>query len=78
MFMVQVIQWARLGNDWETKTSRGGAAVAQWTHLCLPSCCPGFESQTHHQCFYQFKFEFKLQHVEKTKLTEKRPGLAHF
>ena len=21
-----------------------GAAIAQWIHLCLPSCCPGFKS----------------------------------
>ena len=37
-----------------------GAAVAQWICLRLPSCHPGFESQAHHLCFYQFKFEFKL------------------
>ena len=30
----------------------GGAAVAQWIRLRLPSCRPKFESQVH---FYQFK-----------------------
>ena len=37
-----------------------GAAVAQWIRSRLPSCRPGFESQAHHLCFFQFKFEFKL------------------
>jgi len=30
-----------------------GAAKAQWIRLLLRSCCPGFESQAHHLCFYQ-------------------------
>ena len=34
--------------------------VAQWIRLRLPSCRPRFESQAHHLCFFQFKFEFKL------------------
>ena len=37
-----------------------GAAVAQWIRLRLPSCRPGFDSQAHHLCFFQFQFEFKL------------------
>ena len=49
---------------------KGGVGIAQWIHLCLPSCCPGFESQDHRLCFYQFKFEFC--HVEKTKINRKR------
>ena len=32
----------------------GGAAIAQWICLRLPSCRPGFESQAHHLCFHQF------------------------
>ena len=48
--------------------TQGGA---QWTRLCLPSCHPRFESQAHHQCFYQFVFQ--LCHVEKTKINKKRP-----
>ena len=47
-----------------------GAATAQWIRLCLPYCCPRFESQVHHLHFYQFKF--KLWHVEKTKINRKR------
>ena len=43
-----------------------GAAIAQWIHLRLPSCHPGFKSQALHLCFYQFIFE--LCHVEKTKI----------
>ena len=53
-----------------------GAAIAQWIHLRLPSCCPWFESQAHHLCFYQIIFE--LLHVEKTKINKKRPGSTHF
>ena len=34
-----------------------GAAIAQWICLCLPSCCPGFESQTYHLRYYQFILE---------------------
>ena len=37
-----------------------GAAVAQWIRSRLPSCLPGFDSQAHILCFFQFKFEFKL------------------
>ena len=29
-----------------------GAAIAQWIRLCLPSCCPEFESQADHLHFY--------------------------
>ena len=28
-----------------------GAAIAQWIHLHLPSCCPGFESPAYHLHF---------------------------
>ena len=45
------------------------AAIAQWIHLRLPSCHPGFESQAHHLCFYHFIFE--LCCVEKTKIHQK-------
>ena len=31
-----------------------GAAITPWIRLRLPSCRHGFESQAHHQCFYQF------------------------
>ena len=37
---------------------------------------PGFETQAHHLCFYQFIFV--LCHVEKTKINKKRSVLAHF
>ena len=48
------------------------AAIAQWIRLRLPSCQPGFQSQTHHLCFYQLIFE--LFTVEKTIINQKRPG----
>ena len=28
------------------------STIAQWIRLCLPSCCPGFNSQARHLCFY--------------------------
>ena len=39
------------------KVEPGGAAVAQWNRLRLPSCRPWLKSQVHRLCFY----------VEKTK-----------
>ena len=36
---------------------------------------PRFESKEHHLCFHQF---IELYNVEKTKINNKRPGLAHF
>ena len=53
----------------------GGAAIAQWISLRLPSYRPGFESQSHHLCFNQIRFE--LWHIEKMKINKKRPELAH-
>ena len=50
-----------------------GATIAQWIRLRLS---PGFESQAHHQRFYQFIFD--LCHVEKTKINKMWPGMAHF
>ena len=47
--------------------------MAQWICLCLPSRCPGFESQAHHLRFHQF---VELCSVEKTIVNKKRPGLA--
>ena len=41
----------------------------QWIRLCLRSSDRGFESQSHHQSFYQFIFE--SCHVEKTKRNTK-------
>ena len=32
------------------------AAIAQWIRLRLPSCCPGLESQVHHQRFLENNF----------------------
>ena len=36
------------------KTYHRVAAIAPWFHLRLPSYGPGFESQVHHLCFFQF------------------------
>ena len=42
------------------KKKERGAAIAQWIHLRLPSCCPGFESQAHNLHFYEFIFELRI------------------
>ena len=39
----------------QIKHWRRGAAIVQWIHLRLPSCCPGFESLANHLSFY-FKY----------------------
>ena len=54
----------------------GGATIAQWIRLRLPSCRPGFESQAHHLSFYQFIFE--LYHVEKDENKQKEAGIGPF
>ena len=37
-----------IGSCWpEQKNAYQGAAIAQWIHVRLPSCRPGFESQAH-------------------------------
>ena len=57
----KVSVWMRHSEDGpHYKTFFEGAAVAQWICPRLQSCRPGFESQAHHQLFYQFKCEFKL------------------
>ena len=84
------IPFQKLFNDFlplfgrHTKTRLVGAApIAQWIRPRVPSCRPGFESQAHHLCFFQFKL-FKLYichlnwNVKRTKINKKRPGLAHF
>ena len=52
------------------------AAIAPWFRLRLPSCGPGFESQAHHLCFFQFVL-LKL-YQENNENKQKRPELAHF
>ena len=43
-----------------------GATRAQWIRLYILSFHPGFESQAHHQHFYQFLFEYF--NLEKMKI----------
>ena len=40
------------------------AAIAPWFRLRLPSCGPGFESQAHHLCFFQFVLKLKREKNE--------------
>ena len=53
-----------------------GAAIAQWICLCLPSCCPRFDSQACHQRFFSIIVEFVLylsmRCWEKNKNKQKR------
>ena len=53
-----------------------GAAIAPWFRLGLPSCGPGFESQAHHLCFFQFvllKF-----YPENNENKQKEAGIGPF
>ena len=40
----------------KTKQAILRTAMAQWIRLRLRYCSPGFESQAHHLCFFQFIF----------------------
>ena len=51
-------------------------AMAPWFCLRLPSCGPGFESQAHHLCFFQFVL-LKL-HRENNEIKQKEAGIGPF
>ena len=55
--------------------STGVAAIAPWFCLHLPSCGPGFESQAHHLCFFQFVLKLEQ---EKNKNKQKEAGIGPF
>ena len=55
-----------------------GAAIAQWIRLCLPSCCPGFESQAHHLRFYHLQYLCYICYVKRTKVKQKEAGFGPF
>ena len=40
----------------QTKTIPWAAALARWFRLRLPPCCPGFETQAHHLCFFNLNY----------------------
>ena len=48
------IHWTMAAHSLYKICHRGVAAIAPWECLRLPSCGPGFESQAHHQCYFQF------------------------
>ena len=50
-----------------------GAAIAQWIHLHLPPCRPGFKCQAYHLSFYKFK----IVSCGKDENERKMQGLAH-
>ena len=54
--------------------SSWGAAIAQWIHLCLPSCRPGFQSDAHHLRFINLYLNCVMW--KKTKVNKR--GLDWF
>ena len=50
------------------------AAIAPWFCLHLPSCGPGFESQAHHLCFFQFILLKLYRENDENKQKEARIG----
>ena len=60
----------------QTTALLGASGTAQWIRLCLPSCCPEFESQVHHPCFYKFTFDFLSCRIDKNK--QKEDGIGPF
>ena len=52
----------------------GGAALAQWTRLCLPSCLPRFKSQAHHLHFYHYSQFVLYFSCEKNQIKQKEAG----
>ena len=63
--------------------SRGLVAIAQWIHLRLPSCGPGFESQVHVYAFYIYTLSYGLYIIALRKYENKQkearfgPFLTH-
>ena len=51
------------------------AAIAPWFCLRLPSCGPGFESQAHHPCFFQFVLLKFYRENDENKQKEAGIGL---
>ena len=57
----------------------GGAAIAQWIRLGLPSCRPGSSPKYSIYAFYSKILYSNCHCVEKrTKINNKKLGLAHF
>ena len=60
----------------ECKQKMMVAAIAPWFRLRLPSCGPGFESQAHYLCFFQFIL-LKL-YQENNKNKQKEAGIGPY
>ena len=54
-----------------------GAAIAQWIHLRLPSCHPGFESQARHLHFFISEIVLYLS-LEKKENKQKEAEFGPF
>ena len=57
------------------------AAIALWFSLRLPFCDPGFESQTHHLCFFQFVLlilKLYLFNEKRTKINAQEAKIGSF
>ena len=58
-----------------------GAAIAQWIHLRLPSCRPGFDSQALHLCFYHLlcnSYYICTLLWKRSKINQKEAGFGPF
>ena len=60
-----------------------GVAIAQWIGLCLPSCCPGFNSQACHlgtlfSFIVKFVLYLSMQCEKRTKINKKEAGFGPF
>ena len=56
----------------------GGAAIAPWFCPYLPSCGPCFESQAHHERFFQFVLLKLLLELEKNENKQKEAGIGPY
>ena len=64
----------------EIRKQSGGATIAQWICLCLPSCRPGFESGAQHLRFYQLPIVnlCYICHVKQNENKQKEAGYGPF
>ena len=62
--------WAFVGHNIQPL-----AAIAPWFRLRLPSCCPGFESQAYHLCFFNLYWNCN---EKRTEIKQKEAGIGPF
>ena len=66
-------------NKCSPNNNRGGAAIAQWIHLRLPSCHSRFETQANHLSSYLIYSQIYLSlYCEKYENKQKEAGFGPF